>query len=67
MGYSEQQQRQQLGGSVSHMVRIRYLEGLNGSMRMRWITRGDRLLYVTSVVERNDREEHEVTCEEKVT
>jgi head-tail adaptor len=67
VSYTEQQLRQQLGGSVSHLVRLRFIEGLSGKMRLRWITRGGRLLYITSVVERNDREYQEVSCEEKVT
>jgi SPP1 family predicted phage head-tail adaptor len=67
ISYTEQQQRQQLGGSVSHLVRIRYLEGLTGNMSVRWITRGGRLLHITGVVEKNNREEHEVSCEEQVT
>jgi head-tail adaptor len=67
LSYTEQNRRQQVGGSVSHMVRMRYLEGLTGVMRLRWSTRGGRLLYITSVVERNNREEHELMCEEQAT
>jgi hypothetical protein len=48
-------------------VRIRYVEGLIGTMRLKWSTRGGRLLYITSVVERNNREEHELLCEEQAT
>jgi hypothetical protein len=31
------------------------------------VTRGGRVLYVSSVVERNNREEHEVQAEERAT
>lgn len=65
--YSEQQQRQQVGGSVTHTVRIRYVPGLTGNMRVRWADRDNRLLYISSVVERGVREEHELQCEERVT
>ncbi len=67
ISYTEQQLRQQLGGTVSHLVQLRHCEGLSGKMRLRWVTRGGRLLYITSVVERNNREYQEVSCEEKVT
>jgi SPP1 family predicted phage head-tail adaptor len=67
IGYVEQSRRQQIGGSVSHIVRMRYCEGLTGMMRLRWVTRGGRILYVTGVVEKNNREEHEVQAEEKAT
>jgi hypothetical protein len=36
-------------------------------MRIRWTSRGDRLLYISSVVERGFREEHELSCEEQAT
>jgi len=65
VGYSEQQINRQTGGSVSHVVRMRYVPGLVGGMRLRWESRGNRLLYVSSVVERGHREEHEVYAEER--
>jgi len=65
IGYSEQQINSQTGGTVSHMVRMPFCPGLVGGMRIRWESRGHRLLYVSSVVERGYREEHEVMCEER--
>ena len=65
--YSESQQRGQTIGTSSFTVRLRYVEGLTGKMRLRWSSRGDRTLYITSVQEVNNREEHRLTCEEKVT
>jgi hypothetical protein len=35
-------------------------------MRLRWASRGDRLLYVSAVVERAGRTELEITVEEQV-
>jgi SPP1 family predicted phage head-tail adaptor len=65
--YQEMERRQQIGGMISHTVRMRYVEGLTGKMRLRWTSRGDRILYISSVVERNFREEHELSCEEQAT
>lgn len=65
--YSEQEMRKQIGGMATHNVRMRYMAGLTGKMRLRWASRGDRLLYISSVVEHGRREEHELACEEKVT
>jgi head-tail adaptor len=65
VGYTEAQVNRQTGGSVSHVVRMRFVPGLVGGMRLRWESRGNRLLYVSSVVERGHREEHEVYAEER--
>jgi SPP1 family predicted phage head-tail adaptor len=65
--YSEQELRKQIGGTATHTVRMRYMDGLTGKMRLRWASRGNRLLYISSVVERGRREEHELAVEEKVT
>lgn len=67
MTYSEQSRRNQVGGVVSHMVRMRYLPELTGAMRLVWTSRGGRILYISSVVERGNREEHELTCEEQAS
>lgn len=67
LSYSEQSRRQQIGGSASHLVRLRYLPGLTGQMRLVWTSRDDRVLYVSSVVEKGHREEHELTCEEQAS
>jgi len=65
--YSEQQRRQQIGGTISHTVMIRYVAGVTGKMRFRWTSRGDRLLYIASVVEQGFRDELELGCEEQAT
>ena len=67
LSYIEQDRRGQIGGSVSATVRIRYFPGLTGQQRLRWVSRSDRILYVSSVVERGHREEHELTVEEQAT
>ena len=66
-GYSEQARRQQIGGMVSHVVRMRYVPGMTGKMRIRWSSRGSRMLYISSVVEKGRSEEHECQCEEQAT
>lgn len=66
-GYAEMARRQQIGGMASHTVRMRYLPGLTGKMRIRWDSRGGRILYISSVVEKGFREEHELSCEEQAT
>ena len=63
VSYSEQSRRGQIGGSTSYQVNLRYLEGLTGSMRLVWPARGGLTLYISSVVEKGNREEHELTCE----
>lgn len=65
--YSEAQLRGQVIGTSSFTVRMRYVEGLTGKMRLRWQSRGNRILYVAGVTEVNNREEHRLSCEEKVT
>ncbi len=65
VAYNEQRQLNQMGGSASHLVTMRYFEGLTGGMRLRWVSRRDRLLYVSSVVETGDREGLEVYAEER--
>lgn len=67
ISYSEQERRKQIGGVGTFVVRCRYVPGLTGKMRVRWASRSDRVLYIASVVERNNREEHELTCDEKAT
>jgi head-tail adaptor len=65
--YIELDRRGQVGGSVSATVRMRYFPGLTGKHRLRWVSRDNRLLYISSVVERGNREEHELTVEEQAT
>jgi head-tail adaptor len=66
VAYNEQRQLSQMGGSASHLVTMRFLEGMTGGMRLRWESRGGRLLYVSSVVETGNREGLEVYAEERV-
>lgn len=67
ISYVEQERRNQIGGSTSATVRIHYFPGLTGRHRLRWTSRDDRLLYISSVVERGYRDEHELTVEENAT
>ena len=64
VSYVEQQQQGQTSGTISHSVRMRYVPGITGKMRIRW---GSRLLYISSVIDKNNREEHELECEERAT
>jgi head-tail adaptor len=64
--YIEQEQRGKMAGSISALVRTRYYAGLTGGMRLRWTSRGDRILSISAVVERGNREELEITVEEHV-
>lgn len=48
--------------SISHRVRLRYLPGLTQSMRLRW---RNRALEIVSLLERNNRTEHELLCQEE--
>lgn len=67
ISYSEQERQRQIGGTGTFVVRCRYVDGITGKMRLRWSSRGDRILYIASVVERNNRDEHELTCDERQT
>jgi SPP1 family predicted phage head-tail adaptor len=48
---------------VTHRVRLRYVDGFTGLMRILW--RG-RVLEITSLLEHNNRSEHEALCTERV-
>lgn len=65
--YSEVDQGGGVNGTVSAIVRMHFFPGLTGKHRLRWLSRDDRLLYVSAVIERNNRREHEVTVEERAT
>ncbi len=64
--YIEQEQRAKVGGAVQALVRTHWRDDVVGGMRLRWLTRGGRLLYVSSVLERGHRQELELTVEEQV-
>jgi SPP1 family predicted phage head-tail adaptor len=48
---------------ISHRVRLRYVPGMTSSMRFLW--RG-RVLEMTSLLEHNNRSEHEALCTERL-
>ena len=48
---------------ISHRVRMRYLAGLTQQMRISW--RG-RTFEIISILERENRSEHELLCQETV-
>jgi head-tail adaptor len=64
--YIETEQRAKVGGAIQAVVRTRYYPGITGGMRLRWQSRGGRLLFISAVVERGNREELELTVEEQV-
>ena len=47
---------------VSHRVRMRYVDGMTGTMRILW---SGRVLEITSLLEHNNRSEHELLCTER--
>jgi SPP1 family predicted phage head-tail adaptor len=49
---------------ITHRVRMRYVEGMTQQMRLFW---RDRVLEITSLLEHNNRTEHELLCVEDVT
>jgi SPP1 family predicted phage head-tail adaptor len=49
--------------SVTHKVRLRYVDGMTHNMRLLW--RG-RVLEIVSLLEYANRSEHVATCEEAV-
>ena len=63
--YNEQARRGQVGGGISATVYTRYRSDVAGDQRLRWPSRGDRLLYVSAVVEQGNREDLELTVEEQ--
>lgn len=63
--YSEQARRGQIGGNLQATVRIRYVAGIAGNMRLRWVSNGDRILMIAGVVPIGRRDELELTVEEQ--
>jgi len=47
--------------SLTHRVRLRYLPGLSANMRFSWRS---RTLEIVSLLEHNNRSEHEAICAE---
>lgn len=50
--------------SVTHRVKMRYLPGLTQNMRFSWRS---RTLEIVSLLEHNNRSEHEAICQETTT
>jgi SPP1 family predicted phage head-tail adaptor len=48
---------------ITHRVRMRYVDGLSQNMRLLW---RDRVLEIVSLLEHNNRSEHEMVCTEEV-
>jgi len=67
ISYSEQERQKQVGGTGTYTVRCRYVDGVTGKMRVRWASRSDRILSIAGVVERGNRDEHELTCDERAS
>lgn len=65
--YSEQARRGQIGGGISATVYTRYRDGISGDMRLRWLARNDRLLYISAIVEQGNREDLELSVEEQAS
>ena len=53
----------QIDASVSHRVLMRYLDGVSQNMRIQW--RG-RTLEIISILEHENRSEHEILCQEAI-
>jgi SPP1 family predicted phage head-tail adaptor len=49
--------------NITHRVKMRYVDGLSQTMRIMW--RG-RILEIVSLLEHNNRSEHELVCSETV-
>lgn len=49
--------------AISHRVRMRWLDGLTQNMRLRW---RNRTLDIISILERDNRREHELLCQETI-
>jgi SPP1 family predicted phage head-tail adaptor len=50
--------------TVTHRLRLRYLPGLTQAMRFSW---RNRTLEIVSLLEHNNRSEHEAICQETVS
>ena len=53
----------QVDVSVTHRVRMRYVDGMTHNMRLSW---RDRVLEIVSLLEYDNRSEHVAVCEEAV-
>ena len=63
---AESAQRGGVSTYAAYEVRTRTIPGLDNTMRLRWKSRGDRLLYVSSIVEEGiSVRSLRMTCEER--
>lgn len=63
--FSGQARRGQIGGSIQATVRIHWRADVTSAMRLRWASRGNRVLMIASIVEGGRRRELELTVEEQ--
>lgn len=61
----ESQQMHQANATATYEVRMHYTPQVRTGMRLRWESRQDRLLYVSSVLEVGNRAEHRLYAEER--
>ena len=64
--YAEASRRGQIGGNRMATVFVRWVDGVDGSMRLVWRSNGDRILMISSAVPIGRREDLELTVEESV-
>lgn len=62
---AEMIRHQETSGAITHKVRMRFVPGLTGAMRIKWDSRDERILELSQLFERNNREEHELLCVER--
>lgn len=65
--YAEASRRGQLGGNLQATVITRYIDGVDGTMRLIWKSNGDRVLMISAAVPVGLREDLELTVEERRT
>lgn len=63
--FQEQARRGQIGGSLQATVQIHYRDDVKSNMRLRWVSRGSRILMIASLVEVGRRRDLELTVEEQ--
>lgn len=65
LGFYQAVRAEQMAADISHTVTIRWLPSVNGNMRIRWESRENRILYISSIVEVGNREWLEISVEER--
>lgn len=64
--YIETEKRSKVQGSIQALVRCHFFPDITGDMRLRWVSRGNRVLYISAIIERANRTELEITVDEEV-